>query len=208
MKMYRKCLRLAGVLSVGLLLSTFFSGCAGGGFNPAPPTAPVNKDARQDPDILAKGDRLVITYSGTPAPPQPHVENIRQDGTIQPPYLSQPVKAAGYTTGELRDLLVSLYVPSIFTRVSITVKPEERYFTVDGEVNAPGLYPYIGTMTVLEGIASARGLNDFARKTRIRVVRGATGETLTFNYTKARDNKSYDLPLYPGDQINAPRRHY
>jgi len=162
---------------------------------------------RFNPDLLTKGDRVVITYAGIPNPPLPHSEQIRQDGTISPPFLDGPVKAAGLTTGELRAQLMSRYVPSLYSRLSLTVKAEERYFTVDGEVNAPGLYPYIGTMTVLDGIASARGLNDFANKKKIRITR-SEGGSVNFNYNRAIENRDYDRPLYPGDIINVPRRLY
>ncbi len=193
---------LAALVAI-LLPGCGYDGTAGPG---NPPPAPTNVNYA-NPDILTEGDRIVITYSGIPAPPIPHVEQIRQDGTVQPPFLTQPVKAAGLTTGQFREKLVGLYVPSIFTRISLTVKAEERYFTVDGEVNVPGLYPYVGNMTVLDGIASARGLNDFAKKNRIKITR-VDGQTLTFNYNKARDNQKFDIPLYPGDIINAPRRLY
>ena len=196
---------LFGLLVVGLISGCGTSGTSGNGNNQAVPRD--RNIVQANPDILTEGDRVVITYSGIPAPPLPHIEQIRQDGKIQPPFLTEPVTAAGLTTGEFRDRLISLYVPSIFTRVSLTVKAEERYFTIDGEVNAPGLYPYIGTMTVLDGIASARGLNDFAKKTRISITR-VDGETLTFNYNKARDNQKFDIALFPGDIINAPRRLY
>ena len=210
MKKSQKCWTSAtwmlfGLLVVGLISGCGTSGTSGNGNNQAVPRD--RNIVQANPDILTEGDRVVITYSGIPAPPLPHIEQIRQDGKIQPPFLTEPVTAAGLTTGEFRDRLISLYVPSIFTRVSLTVKAEERYFTIDGEVNAPGLYPYIGTMTVLDGIASARGLNDFAKKTRISITR-VDGETLTFNYNKARDNQKFDIALFPGDIINAPRRLY
>ncbi len=193
---------------IGVIFLGLNTGCQPSGATVPGATAPGNGSMVQsNPDILTEGDRILITYAGIPQPPLPHTEQIRQDGTVQPPFLTAPVKAAGLTTGEFRQKLVNLYVPSIFTKISLTVKAEERYFTVDGEVNVPGLYPYVGTMTVLKGIASARGLNDFAKKGRIRVTR-VNGETLTFNYNKARENPAYDIPLYPGDIINAPRRLY
>lgn len=192
-----------GVFVAVLFAACGFDGTSGAG-NPNPVPTNINY---ANPDILTEGDRIVITYSGIPAPPIPHVEQIRQDGTIQPPFLTEPVQAAGLTTGEFREKLVNLYVPNIFTQISLTVKAEERYFTVDGEVNVPGLYPYVGSMTVLDGIASARGLNDFAKKNRIKITR-VDGQTITFNYNKARDNQKFDIPLYPGDIINAPRRLY
>jgi len=191
--------------SLMLLLAVFglTTGCKTGG-NGKPEPVTTNAQ-RANPDILTKGDSIVITYAGISRPPLPHAEQIRQDGMIHPPFLSSPVQASGLTTGELQNVLYGLYVPDIFRRISLTVKAEERYFTVDGEVNAPGLYPYIGTMTMLEGIASARGLNDYASKRRIRVTR-TDGTTIIFNYDKARDNPEYDLPLYPNDIINVPRK--
>lgn len=191
----------------GLLLVGLISGCGGGGYNPNTPNKTTPRAANANPDILTEGDRIVITFSGIPQPPLPHGEQIRQDGTVQPPFLTEPVEAAGLTTGEFRKRLMSMYVPKIFTRISLTVKAEERYFTADGEVNVPGLYPYIGSMTVLDGIASARGLNNFANKKRIRVTR-ADGTSVRFNYNKAQEDPSLDPPLYPGDIINAPRRNY
>ncbi|MCS1409124.1 MAG: hypothetical protein M2R45_02303 [Verrucomicrobia subdivision 3 bacterium] len=200
--------RAASLVLLSLVIFSVGSGCSGNGQGGRGDAAPVTTNVqRANPDILTEGDRIVIIYSGIPRPPPPHTEQIRQDGTIQPPYLSEPMRVAGLTTGELQDALYSLYVPKIFTRVSLTVKAEERYFTVVGEVNTPGLYPYIGTMTVLDGIASARGLNNFAKKNRIRVTR-ADGTTVTFDYSKARDNQEYNIPLYPGDVINVPRRLY
>ena len=201
--------RTIGNSILSVLLLTLLTACgAGGTTTNRPNTNSVNTPVvRANPDMLSAGDRILITYAGIPTPPAPHIEQIRQDGTVQPPFLKQPVQAAGLTTGEFRQKLINLYVPSYFTQISLTVKAEERYFTVDGEVNAPGLYPYVGTMTVLDGIASARGLNDFAKKTRIKITR-ADGEVINFNYNRARENQSADLPLYPGDIINAPRRLY
>ena len=210
MKKSQKCWPSATWLLFGLLVVGLITGCGTTGTNGSGNNVPPqgNRNITQaNPDILTEGDRIVITYSGIPAPPAPHIEQIRQDGTVQPPFLSQPITAAGLTTGEFRNQLMALYVPNIFTRVSLTVKAEERYFTIDGEVNAPGFSPYIGTMTVLDGIASARGLNDFAKKTRISITR-VNGESVNFNYNKARDNQNVDIPLYPGDIINAPRRLY
>ena len=193
---------------VGVIFLSLNTACqVGGGNAPANGGSGISKEVQSNPDILTEGDRILITYAGIPQPPIPHAEQIRQDGTVQPPLLTAPVKAAGLTTGQFRQKLINLYVPGIFTTISLTVRAEERYFTVDGEVNVPGLYPYVGTMTVLKGIASARGLNDFAKKSRILLTR-VNGETLIFNYNKARENPEFDMPLYPGDIINAPRRRY
>lgn len=157
-------------------------------------------------DILAAGDYVFITYSGIPFPPQPHNEQIRQDGKIHPPHLEEPVQAAGLTVGELREMLHNLYVPRIYLQLALTVKIGERLFTVNGEVQLPGRHKYSGTMTVLDGIAAARGLSNYAAKRRIRVTRKTDGTVLEFDYNKARDNPNHDIPLYPEDRIYVPRR--
>lgn len=166
----------------------------------------ASEETPANSDILAAGDHVFITYSGIPFPPQPHNEQIRQDGKIHPPHLEEPVQAAGLTVGELREMLHNLYVPRIYLQLALTVKIGERLFTVDGEVQLPGRHKYSGTMTVLDGIAAARGLSNYAAKRRIRVTRKADGTVLEFDYNKARDNPNHDLPLYPEDRIYVPRR--
>ena len=168
----------------------------------------VSDAPESNSDVLAAGDHVFITYSGIPFPPYPHNEQIRQDGKIHPPNLEEPVHAAGLTIGELREMLHNLYVPRIYLQLTLTVKMGERLFTVHGEVKLAGRYKYSGTMTVLDGIAAAHGLSNYAAKRRIRVTRKAGGTVLEFDYNKARDNPNHDLPLYPGDIIYVPRRQF
>ena len=209
MKNIFECLRSAWLLL--LTASVCFSaGCRlmdnpGGRQNALPDASDENP---ANSDILAAGDHVFITYSGIPFPPQPHNEQIRQDGKIHPPHLEKPVQAAGLTVGELREMLHNLYVPRIYLQLALTVKIGERLFTVDGEVQLPGRHKYSGTMTVLDGIASARGLSNYAAKRRILVTRKEGGAVLEFDYNKARDNPNHDLPLYPEDRIYVPRRQF
>ena len=202
---------LCSALLLLLLASVCFNaGCRlmdnPGGRETALPDASNGPAANSD--ILAAGDHVFITYSGIPFPPQPHNEQIRQDGKIHPPHLEEPVQAAGLTVGELREMLHNLYVPRIYLKLTLTVKMGERLFTVHGEVQVAGRYKYAGTMTVLDGIAAARGLSNYAAKRRIRVTRKAGGTVLEFDYNKARDNPNHDRPLYPGDIIYVPRRQF
>lgn len=170
------------------------------------PDSNASEGTPANSDILAAGDHVFITYSGIPFPPQPHNEQIRQDGKIHPPHLEDPVQAAGLTVGELRKILHNLYVPRIYLKLTLTVKMGERLFTVHGEVQLAGRYTYSGTMTVLDGIAAAHGLSNYASKRRILVTRKADGTVLEFDYNKARDNPKHNRPLYPGDIIYVPRR--
>ena len=46
-------------------------------------------------DSLEPGNQITITFSGLSTIPVPYVCRIREDGTISPPYLKNPVTAAG-----------------------------------------------------------------------------------------------------------------
>lgn len=201
------CLRSAWLLLLTAAVC-FNVGCQlldnPGGGETVPPDA--SEGASANSDILAAGDHVFITYSGIPIPPQPHNEQIRQDGKIHPPHLEEPVQAAGLTVGKLREMLHNLYVPRIYLKLTLTVKIGERLFTVHGEVKLPGRHKYSGTMTVLDGIAAAHGLSNYAAKRRIQVTRKAEGTVVEFDYNKARGNPKHNLPLYPGDIIYVPRR--
>ena len=75
----------------------------------------------------------------------------------------------------------------------------------DGEVKVPGRHAYSGRMTVTKAIASAGYFTDFARKTKVRLIR-VNGKKETIDCVKAEREPSLDLLVYPGDSIHVPRR--
>ena len=180
-----------------------------------PPDAPVIEGTDQvpepgqvpTPDRISIGNRILIRFSGVPKPPPDYIEIIRQEGTIHPPLLEDPVVAAGKTVGELRDELHELYVPGFYKTLNITVHVENRFFTVAGQVRIPNTYPYIEGMTVMKAIATARGINDFGAGRRIRIQR-ADGTRLPFDIKEAQKDPSLDIPLHPGDYIYVPRSFF
>ena len=80
-----------------------------------------------------------------------------------------------------------------------------RFYYVGGEVKRPGAQPYLGKTTVTKAIQSAGDFTDFAKKTKVQVIR-ADGTTLRVNFNKAIDEPSLDPPIYPGDKLHVPRR--
>ncbi len=189
-----------GVASVLTLLTGCFTGSGTGGDY-------AGGDLDAPPLGLSVGEKVTIRFAGIPTPPPPHEERIRDDGTIHPPYLNQPVTAEGLTPPQLQRKLQEAYVPRIFSTLSITVLTEDRLFTINGEVVRSGRYPYVGDTTALEAISQAGGLTDYAKKRRITVTRG-NGSQITFDYEKARRDSRYDPPIYPKDIIDVPRRLY
>jgi len=156
-------------------------------------------------DTIQIGDRVTITFSGLPTPLLPHEEQVREDGQIKPPMLEKPVMAAGRTVGELHDELYRLYVPDLYRTLTVTVKIQERYFFVGGEVRMPGQKPYLSQMTVVKAIQAAGDFTDFANRKDVSITR-ADGTTEIVNCKKAVRYSKYDVPVYPGDTIHVKRR--
>ena len=73
---------------------------------------------------LSVGEKVTIRFAGIPTPPPPYEERIRENGTISPPFIKDPVQAAGLTPPQLQQALHEAYIPHIFTTVSVTVIPK------------------------------------------------------------------------------------
>ena len=77
---------------------------------------------------------------------------------------------------------------------------------VIGGVNHSGVVPLQPDMTVLQALAIAGGLKDFADAKNIRILRkGPAGtETITFNYKDAIKGSGANPSLRPGDIVVVP----
>jgi polysaccharide export outer membrane protein len=135
---------------------------------------------------------------------------VRPDGMISLP-LVKDVQAAGLTPMDLRDQLAKKfveYVPS--AEVSVIVSQAQSFaVSVMGSVVKPGHYTLQGPTTVLEAIAMAGGLNEFASRRGIVVLRaepGGTKRTIRFNYNGAIAGESAkeNFLLSSGDVIVVP----
>jgi len=125
---------------------------------------------------------------------------VRPDGKITLP-LANDVLAAGRTPAELRDAIVSslkTYIanPTVTVMVVETVAP---VIYVTGEVNAAGPQPLVGKVDVIQALATAKGLTDFANKKNILIRRGS--ELIKFNYNDAIKGNAAPVFLQPGDTV-------
>jgi polysaccharide export outer membrane protein len=138
---------------------------------------------------------------------------VRPDGKISLPLLND-VQAAGYTPMQLRDIIVKALAAYIATpEVSVIVR-EVRSFKVAviGEVKTPGRYELKSGATVLDVLAMAGGLTEYAERGRIVILRrdGATTRRVPFDYGKVmtrndETNGGHDNFLVrPGDIILVP----
>ena len=156
-------------------------------------------------DSLEPGNQITITFSGLSTIPIPYSCRIREDGTISPPYLKEPIIAAGKTIGELERELEKEYVPAIYKTINVTIRTTDRFFYVGGEVRQPSRQIFIGRITVTQAIQSAGDFTDFADQREVRVIR-ATGKVDIIDCKAALDDPTRDLPVYPGDNIVVGRR--
>lgn len=149
--------------------------------------------------FLRVGDLIMINFSDIEKPPQKQEVNIPVSGMITLPF-NIHVKADGKTTTQLEKDIRDAYVPSLFVNLTVTVKADQRFYFVDGEVKAARSWPYLGETTVLRAIANAGGFTDFANKKNIEL-RRQNGQRFFVDYNHALKDPKLDLPVYPNDHI-------
>lgn len=133
---------------------------------------------------------------------------IRPDGKITLPLVGD-VAAMGMTPIELRERLTTALKDYMNNPVVTVIVVEATLPTafVVGEVNHPGPVTLQPNMTVLQALAVAGGLKDFADSKNIRILRkSVTGQTaVPFNYRDAiRGAGSSAVLLQPGDTVVVP----
>jgi polysaccharide export outer membrane protein len=133
---------------------------------------------------------------------------VRPDGKLSLPLVND-VQASGLTPMDLRQHLteqLAEYLPS--PEVSVIVREVHNFkVAVVGSVKMPGDYEIKSQATVLELIARAQGLTEFANRDKIVVLRqnGAKTERIKFNYRKVAEGNDQDnFYVRAGDIIVVP----
>jgi polysaccharide export outer membrane protein len=218
----RACLSLS--VAVGLLMPVALPAAA------AAQTAPAAAPAAQAPPSSTTPPARPATGTGTAATGMPiptdyligpddvlsivfwrdadmtQEVTVRPDGNITLPLMGD-VKAAGLRPAELRDQVAKSASKFIEDpNVTVVVKQiNSRNVFITGGVTRPGPYPVSGQMTVLQLIAVAGGLTEFADAKSIRILRVDNGKTqsLKFNYNEVLDGKKLEqnIVLKPGDSV-------
>jgi polysaccharide export outer membrane protein len=155
---------------------------------------------------MGAGDKLRIEVYKDPQLSQS--AQIRPDGMITLPLIGD-VEAAGLTPLELRETIATALKEFITspTVTVIVVEATAALAYVMGEVNHPGAVNLQGPLTVIQALALAGGLKDFADAKNIRILRkGPAGrlETIAFNYKDAMKSTGVPIYLRPGDTVVVP----
>ena len=145
---------------------------------------------------------------------------VRPDGRISMP-LAGHLRAAGLTPEQFEEALRKRLQKNFSTdldlvvmfvsreqRAAAKVKPKLVYVT--GEVNKPGALELTERTTVLQAIALAGGLGQFAAKRRLQIRRRTGGEEvlIPFNYKNVELGRDLvdNIYLVTGDVVVVPER--
>jgi protein involved in polysaccharide export with SLBB domain len=199
---------------LGLLFTgVIFTGCSSSSIdpifsdNPTPPImtgSPATGYTATEVARFHVGDTVGVTLTGLPETIEPHVEPIKEDGTITMPGIGH-VQAAGKTAGEVQNEIYDLYVPKFYRHLTVSVNTGDRVYYVTGEVKNPGRQLYTGQMTVTKAITTAGDFTDFANHKKVWLIR-SNGQRIKVNCEKAMQDSSQDPAVYPNDQIQVPRK--
>jgi len=134
---------------------------------------------------------------------------VRPDGKVTLPLLNDVV-AAGLTPDQLRDVVLEAarkYVEDPNPTVMVKEIKSRKVF-ITGQVEKPGPYPLNGSTTILQLIATAGGLRDFADGKNISVMRTQNGRPVVFDFNYQdllkRKNLHHNIELEPGDTVVVP----
>lgn len=135
---------------------------------------------------------------------------VRPDGKISLPLVGE-VQAAGLQPLQLQSQIANK-LQAYLSNPEVTVIVQEvksKKFNIIGEVQRPGTYALTNATTVLDGLALSGGFRDFAKQSKIYVLRvqaDGSRARLPFNYKRVVKGKNLDqnVSLQNGDTIVVP----
>ncbi|MBW2072740.1 MAG: polysaccharide export protein [Deltaproteobacteria bacterium] len=157
--------------------------------------------------LIGPGDVLNISVWETES--LTRVATVLPDGTISFPLIGE-VQAGGRTTAELRQEIKQRVAPYVSDPVvSVEVQQvNSMHIYVIGKVNKPGRFILNANVDVLQALAMAGGLTDWADKDNIKIFRRDQNATrsFTFNYEDVSkgENLQQNIWLKRGDVIVVP----
>ncbi len=125
-------------------------------------------------------------------------------GTISLPLLGE-VPAAGRTARDIEKDLTQKLKASYLQRPQVIVLVKEfnsQRVTIEGAVEEPGVYPIIGSLSMLQLIATAKGFSKNA-DTTVTIIRGTADHrrTARVDVSRIRSGADRDPHLVAGDVV-------
>ena len=134
---------------------------------------------------------------------------VRPDGIITLPLIGD-LRVIGLAPDALRMQIqneAAKYVND--ANVTVIVKQvNSRKVFITGQVTRPGEYPLTASRNVMQIIALAGGLTEYADAKNIKIMRGGQAQTTVFNFNYREVERGKNLPqniqLKPGDTLIVP----
>ena len=183
---------------------------AGAPAAPPTPSAPAAPSAGVElPADFTIGAEDVLGINFWHEPEMSGDVTVRPDGPITLPLIGDVV-AAGLGTEALRQSLQKA-AAKYLTEVNVTIVVRQinsRKVFITGEVMHAGAYPLTAPRTVMQLIALAGGLNEYADKNAITITRTENGQqrSFKFRYDDVAHGKglAQNIMLVPGDTVIVP----
>jgi polysaccharide export outer membrane protein len=134
---------------------------------------------------------------------------VRPDGMITVPLIND-IHAAGLTPDQLRERIQTAAAKFVEDpTVTVVVKAiNSRKVFITGMVAKQGQFPLAGPTTVMQLIATAGGLLEYADSKKILIMRTEGGQQVAkpFNYQDVLTGKNLkqNIDLLPGDTVVVP----
>lgn len=134
---------------------------------------------------------------------------VRPDGGISFPLVGE-IEAEGKTVAQISDEItqrLAKYIPDPVVTVSLQQSEGNKIY-VTGRVNNPGVFLVNGPVDIMQALSMAGGLNPFADKNGIKVLRrqGDAQTVIPFDYRQVRKGEALqqNIILQAGDTIVVP----
>lgn len=140
---------------------------------------------------LGAGDTISVTVFNEPDMSVSTVK-IPMIGKVTFPYIGD-IKVSGLTLRKLKGVIVKRLKKGYLKKPQLVINIlEYRPFFVNGEVNAPGGYPYVEGLTIRKAIAISGGLTDRASLRKLSLISENGAK-------KKKNNRSLEGSMNPGD---------
>lgn len=126
---------------------------------------------------------------------------LSPNGTLSLPLIGE-IPAAGQTVEEIRAIVQNRLGDGYLRDPKVSMEVTAyRPFYILGEVKAPGTYPYVSGLTVLNAIATAQGFTPRANQRTIFIRRSGEDREVPYELRP-------DLRIFPGDTIRLGERYF
>ena len=171
-----------------------------------PPDTKLSSGVFQGAMEYRIGAQDLLTISVLSVPELNKDVRVKSNGQVTLPLIGV-IMAGGRTIPELEGDLARKYSDGYLQRPQVSVFVKEftsQRVTLEGAISKPGIYPINGSMTLIQAIAVAGGLDDkIADMSGIVLIRQVNGQRMAAAYDLRQVRKGVleDPMIYGGDII-------